>query len=56
MTWRSLCASRWRTMWLAMRLEYWMSLCRFRISQMVSGSSPVGFHRCTAKISEFRRG
>ena len=23
---------------------------------MVSGSSPVGFHRCTAKISEFRRG
>ena len=37
MTWRSLCASRWRTMWLAMRLEYWMSLCRLRISQMVVG-------------------
>ena len=33
-----------------------MSLARCRISQIVSGSSPVGFQRCTAKISEFRRG
>ena len=31
-------------------------LVRLRICQMVSGSSPVGCHRCTAKISELRRG
>ena len=43
-------------MWLATRLEYWMSLCRLSTSQIVPGSSPIGFHRCTAKISEFLRG
>ena len=43
-------------MWLATRLEYWMSFCRCRICQIVSGSGPTGFHMCTAKISELRRG
>src|SRR5258708_7845965 len=43
-------------MWLAMRLEYWMSFWRCSTSQIVAGSGPVGFHICTAKISELRRG
>ena len=43
-------------MWVATRLEYWMSFWRCITSQMVSGSAPIGFHMCTAKISELRRG
>ena len=39
-----------------MRLEYWMSFWRLKTSAIVSGSVPVGFHMCTAKITEsFRR-
>ena len=42
-----MCRSRWicrcRAMWLAARLEYWMSFCRFITCQIVSGSGPWGF-------------
>src|SRR2546423_7785557 len=43
-------------MWLAIRLEYCTSLWRLITSAIVVGSEPDGFHRCTAKISEFLRG
>ena len=56
MTWRRRWICFWRAMWLAARLEYWMSFCRFITCQIVSGSGPRGFQIWTAKISEFRRG
>ena len=43
-------------MWLLARLAYWMSFCRPMTCQSVSGSGPAGFHMCTAKITESRRG
>src|SRR6266576_5629453 len=43
-------------MWLAIRLEYCTSLWRLSTSAIVVGSGPDGFHKCTAKISEFFRG
>src|SRR6266700_5790517 len=43
-------------MWLAIRLEYCTSLCRFSTSAIVVGSAPDGFQRCTAKIREYLRG
>ena len=39
-----------------MRLEYWMSFWRLKTSAIVSGSVPVEFHMCTAKITESFRG
>ena len=56
MTWRRRWVCSWRAMWLATRLEYWMSFWRCITSHMVSGSGPTGFHMWTAKISELRRG
>jgi hypothetical protein len=40
-------------MWLATRLEYWISFWRCATSHIVSGSGPTGCHIWTAKIREF---
>ena len=45
-TWRSRCACCWRVIWLAIRLEYWMSLCRLSTSQMLLGTARA--HFCSA--------
>ena len=56
MMWRRWWICFCRAMWLLARLAYWMSFCRAATCQSVSGSVPSGFHTCTVKITESRRG
>src|SRR6516225_4042422 len=43
MTWRRRWFCSWRALWVATRLEYWMSCWRCITSYIVSGSVPIEF-------------
>ena len=55
-TWRRRWICFCRAMCAIARLEYCRSFWRFMTSHIVVGSGPCGFHICTAKTSELRRG